>query len=42
MPIIEISNPKGGAGKSTCTLLLSTYLAQYGASVCVLDGRYSD
>jgi chromosome partitioning protein len=37
MPIIAMSNPKGGAGKSTSTLLLSTYLAQHGASVCVLD-----
>jgi chromosome partitioning protein len=37
MPIIAVSNPKGGAGKSTTTLLLATYLAQKGASVCVLD-----
>lgn len=37
MPVIAISNPKGGAGKSTTTLLLATYLAQSGASVCVLD-----
>ena len=37
MPVIAISNPKGGAGKSTATLLLATYLAQRGASVCVLD-----
>ena len=37
MPVIAVSNPKGGAGKSTATLLLSTYLAQRGASVCVLD-----
>jgi chromosome partitioning protein len=37
MPIIAMSNPKGGAGKSTSTLLLATYLAQHGASVCVLD-----
>ena len=37
MPVIAVSNPKGGAGKSTCTLLLATYLAQRGASVCVLD-----
>jgi chromosome partitioning protein len=38
MRSIAISNPKGGAGKSTCTLLLSTYLAQHGAFVCVPDG----
>lgn len=37
MPVIAVSNPKGGAGKSTTTLLLATYLAQRGASVCVLD-----
>lgn len=37
MPVIAVSNPKGGAGKSTATLLLATYLAQQGASVSVLD-----
>lgn len=37
MPIIAISNPKGGVGKSTVTLLMATYLAEQGASVCVLD-----
>jgi len=37
MPIIAVSNPKGGAGKSTTTLLLATYMAEQGASVCVLD-----
>ena len=37
MPVIAVSNPKGGAGKSTTTLLLATYLAQKGASVSVLD-----
>ena len=37
MPVIAVSNPKGGAGKSTTVLLLATYLAQSGASVCVLD-----
>ena len=37
MPVIAVSNPKGGAGKSTTTLLLATYLAHNGASVCVLD-----
>jgi len=37
LPVIAVSNPKGGAGKSTATLLLATYLAKQGASVCVLD-----
>jgi len=37
MPIIAVSNPKGGVGKSTATLLMATYLAEQGASVCVLD-----
>jgi chromosome partitioning protein len=37
MPIIAVSNPKGGVGKSTVTLLMATYLAEQGASVCVLD-----
>ena len=37
MPIIAISNPKGGSGKSTTALLLATYLAERGARVCVLD-----
>lgn len=37
MPVIAVSNPKGGAGKSTSTLLLATYLAQRGATVSVLD-----
>lgn len=37
MPVITIANPKGGAGKSTTTLVLATTLAKQGASVCVLD-----
>ena len=37
MPVIAVSNPKGGAGKSTTTLLLATYLAEHGASVCIVD-----
>jgi len=37
LPVIAVSNPKGGAGKSTTTLLLATYLAQQGATVSILD-----
>jgi chromosome partitioning protein len=37
MPVIAVANPKGGAGKSTTTLVLSTILAQQNASVTVLD-----
>jgi chromosome partitioning protein len=37
MPVIAVANPKGGAGKSTTTLVLATVLAQQNASVTVLD-----
>ncbi|WP_313602457.1 ParA family protein [Rhizobium sp.] len=37
MPVITVANPKGGAGKSTTTLVLATSLAQQGASVVILD-----
>lgn len=37
MPVITVANPKGGAGKSTTTLVLATTLAQQGASVVILD-----
>ncbi|MBG0812356.1 ParA family protein [Methylosinus sp. H3A] len=38
MAVISAANPKGGAGKSTSTLILATYLAhEAGASVCVID-----
>jgi chromosome partitioning protein len=38
MAVISIANPKGGVGKSTSTLVLSTYLAHTAnASVCVID-----
>jgi chromosome partitioning protein len=37
MPIIVMSNPKGGVGKSTATLCLATHLAAHGAQVTVLD-----
>jgi chromosome partitioning protein len=35
--VIVVSNPKGGSGKSTSTLVLATHLAHLGASVCVID-----
>lgn len=37
MPVIAVANPKGGAGKSTTTLVLATTLARQGATVTVLD-----
>ena len=37
MPVIVIASPKGGAGKSTAAVLLSTELANSGAEVTLLD-----
>ncbi|WP_298961783.1 ParA family protein [uncultured Methylobacterium sp.] len=37
MPVISIANPKGGAGKSTCALVVGTTIAQYGATVSLID-----
>lgn len=37
MPVIVLANPKGGAGKSTSTLILAQTLAKAGASVTVID-----
>lgn len=37
MPVISIANPKGGCGKSTTCLILSTALAQKGARVSIID-----
>lgn len=37
MPVIVTANPKGGAGKSTTTLILGQTLARLGASVTVID-----
>lgn len=37
MPAISVANPKGGAGKTTLTLILACELARSGASVAVID-----
>jgi len=37
MPVVVTANPKGGAGKSTSTLVLAQTLAHLGATVAVID-----
>src|SRR4051794_20736515 len=37
MPVVAIASSKGGAGKSTCAVLLGTELARAGAEVTLLD-----
>ena len=37
MPVIAVSSPKGGAGKTTAVTLLATELAERGAPVTVID-----
>lgn len=37
MPVIAFANPKGGAGKTTSALLLSSELAARGADVAIID-----
>jgi len=37
MPVVVTANPKGGAGKSTATLILAQTLARLGATVTVID-----
>lgn len=37
MPVITIASPKGGSGKSTTSVILSTELAHAGAEVTMLD-----
>ena len=37
MPTIVFANPKGGAGKSTSTVILATQIARAGGSVTILD-----
>src|SRR5271170_242521 len=37
MPVITVSSPKGGAGKTTAVTILATILAEQGAAVTVID-----
>jgi chromosome partitioning protein len=37
MPIVTVASPKGGAGKSTSSVILGTELAHAGAEVTILD-----
>jgi chromosome partitioning protein len=37
MPIVTVASPKGGAGKSTASVILGTELAHAGAAVSILD-----
>lgn len=37
MPVIVMASPKGGVGKSTCSVLLASEFARMGAHVTVLD-----
>jgi chromosome partitioning protein len=37
MPIVTVASPKGGAGKSTASVILGTELAHAGADVSILD-----
>src|SRR5271156_6539026 len=37
MPVIAVSSPKGGAGKTTTVTVLATVLAERGAPVTVID-----
>src|ERR1700691_252709 len=37
MPVITVSSPKGGAGKTTAVTIMATILAEQGAAVTVID-----
>jgi chromosome partitioning protein len=37
MPVVAVASPKGGAGKSTASVILGTELAHAGAEVVILD-----
>ncbi len=37
MPVLAVASPKGGAGKTTTSVVLATTLAEMGASVIIFD-----
>jgi chromosome partitioning protein len=37
MPVVTVASPKGGAGKSTASIILATELAHAGAEIVLLD-----
>lgn len=37
MAVLVLGTPKGGAGKSTSSVIIATCLAQRGAKVCIID-----
>lgn len=37
MSVISFANPKGGAGKTTCALLLAGQIIENGGNVCIVD-----
>jgi chromosome partitioning protein len=37
MPVVTVASPKGGAGKSTASVILATELAHAGAEIVLLD-----
>jgi chromosome partitioning protein len=37
MPVVTVASPKGGAGKSTASVILATELAHAGAEIIILD-----
>lgn len=39
MPVIVLASPKGGVGKSTCSVILASEFARMGAEVTVLRYR---
>ena len=37
MPVVVLASPKGGVGKSTCSVLLATEMARMGVEVTIVD-----